>query len=434
MMRVLSKLYVPAGAAVIMLGLAKFHARQVGEYDLTQSTRFGWTCVYLGLIWLVAYGLGVPDHTDPRRGVRASVAAASIAPVAFAAVQLALGTALLPRFVIAASIPLLAAWFAVAGLVTRGSTRIASDRDRVLVIADGTDQDALAFNLGRPTRRAATMAKGITLDELPAAGGLDAVVESSGATLLVLGRRALLDDDLIHAASLLHGAGLRVRSLIGFYDDWIGKVPLGELERSMLLFDIGEIHRPAYTRLSRLLDVAAATVGCVALAAVTPFVVVGNLLANRGPLLYRQPRVGRNGQVFDILKFRSMTPGGTSEWTKLGDARVTRFGRLLRFSHLDELPQVINILRGDLSIVGPRPEQPRYVERLAESIPYYPLRHCIRPGLTGWAQVNYPYGATEQDAIEKLQYEFWYLRHQSLWLDVRILARTIRHVLGFQGR
>jgi lipopolysaccharide/colanic/teichoic acid biosynthesis glycosyltransferase len=433
-MRFLSKLLVPAGAAAIVFGLAKVHARQVGEYDLTQSARFGWTGVYVGLIWVVAYGIGVPDHDDPRRGVRASIAAAVVTPVTFAAIQLAIGTALIPRFVIATSIPLLAAWFAVAGLLTRSSTRVASERDRVLLIADGADQEAVAFNLGRPVRRVATLAKGITWDELPSAGGLSAAVESSSATLLVLGRRALLDDELIHAASLLHGSGLRVRSLIGFYDDWIGKVPLGELERSMLLFDIGEIHRPAYERFSRLFDVAVATVGCVALVLVTPFVTIGNLVANRGPLLYRQPRVGRNGAEFDIFKFRSMVPGGTSEWTAVGDARITRFGRFLRFSHLDELPQVMNIMRGELSIVGPRPEQPQYVARLSDTIPFYQLRHCIRPGLTGWAQVNYPYGATEQDAIEKLQYEFWYLRHQSMWLDLRILARTIRHVLGFQGR
>jgi lipopolysaccharide/colanic/teichoic acid biosynthesis glycosyltransferase len=123
-----------------------------------------------------------------------------------------------------------------------------------------------------------------------------------------------------------------------------------------------------------------------------------------------------------------------NEWTKADDSRITRFGKFLRLSHLDELPQVINILRGDLSIVGPRPEQPHYVEQLSKTIPYYQSRHLVRPGLTGWAQVNYPYGADEIDAFEKLQYEFWYLKHQSMWLDLRIIARTFRHVLGFKGR
>jgi lipopolysaccharide/colanic/teichoic acid biosynthesis glycosyltransferase len=130
-----------------------------------------------------------------------------------------------------------------------------------------------------------------------------------------------------------------------------------------------------------------------------------------------------------------MRPGdGPTEWTTEDDPRITRFGRVLRVTHVDELPQVWNMIRGDLSIVGPRPEQPRYVDELTEKIPFYGLRHLVRPGLTGWAQVKYPYGADEIDAMEKLQYEFYYLRHQSLTLDLRIIGRTIRHVLGREGR
>jgi lipopolysaccharide/colanic/teichoic acid biosynthesis glycosyltransferase len=124
----------------------------------------------------------------------------------------------------------------------------------------------------------------------------------------------------------------------------------------------------------------------------------------------------------------------TSAWTAENDPRITPFGAWLRRSHLDELPQVVNILRGDLSVVGPRPEQPRYVEELEAKIPFYGLRHLVRPGLTGWAQVKYPYGASEGDAMEKLQYEFFYLRHQGLALDLRITGRTLRSVLGRGGR
>jgi lipopolysaccharide/colanic/teichoic acid biosynthesis glycosyltransferase len=164
-------------------------------------------------------------------------------------------------------------------------------------------------------------------------------------------------------------------------------------------------------------------------------VLVGNLIANRGSLLYHQSRVGRNGRLFDILKFRTMRPGDAgSEWTHEHDTRVTPFGRWLRRTHVDELPQVLNILRGDLSTVGPRPEQPRYVEELIDKIPFYDLRHRVRPGLTGWAQVKYAYGSSDSDAMEKLQYEFFYLRHQSLSLDLRILGRTVRSVIGRRGR
>jgi lipopolysaccharide/colanic/teichoic acid biosynthesis glycosyltransferase len=155
-------------------------------------------------------------------------------------------------------------------------------------------------------------------------------------------------------------------------------------------------------------------------------------------LFYRQTRVGKGGEQFEILKFRTMTAGvgdsAPTEWTREDDPRITPFGRLLRRSHLDELPQVVNILRGDLAVVGPRPEQPRYVAELVEKLPFYDLRHLVRPGLTGWAQVKYGYAGDEADAMEKLQYEFYYLRRQSLRLDARIMGRTIRSVLGGEGR
>ena len=216
-------------------------------------------------------------------------------------------------------------------------------------------------------------------------------------------------------------------------------MPLSELERISLLFDIGELHRAQYGRIKRVLDTLGACVGLVALAVVTPAVWLGNRLGNKGPLVYRQLRVGKGGREFEILKFRTMRPSGAgtpggSEWTTEDDPRITRFGSWLRRTHVDELPQVLNILRGDLSVVGPRPEQPKYVKELEAKLPFYRLRHLVRPGLTGWAQVKYPYGANEADALEKLQYEFYYLRHQSLALDLRITGRTLRSVLGRGGR
>jgi lipopolysaccharide/colanic/teichoic acid biosynthesis glycosyltransferase len=181
-----------------------------------------------------------------------------------------------------------------------------------------------------------------------------------------------------------------------------------------------------------------AVIACAVLLVVAPLVALANAVANRGPLLYRQERVGRFGKPFSILKLRTMTPGGggalVDEWTRPDDPRITPFGRFLRRTHLDELPQVVNILRGDLSVVGPRPEQPGYVAELTEKLPFYGLRHLVRPGLTGWAQVLYGYAGDEADALEKLQYEFFYLRRQGLALDLRVVARTLRTVFGSQGR
>jgi len=210
---------------------------------------------------------------------------------------------------------------------------------------------------------------------------------------------------------------------------------VSELERMSLMFDVGELHRLRFGRVKRLVDVGAGVVGLLALVAIIPVVAVGDLIANRGPLLYRQPRIGRASREFQILKFRTMRPGAlATEWTAAGDSRVTPWGRVLRRTHIDELPQVINILRGEQSLVGPRPEQPRYVAELRDKIPFYDLRHLVRPGLTGWAQVKYAYGGSEADAFEKLQYEFYYLRHQSMVLDLRIIGRTIRSVVGRGGR
>jgi lipopolysaccharide/colanic/teichoic acid biosynthesis glycosyltransferase len=136
-----------------------------------------------------------------------------------------------------------------------------------------------------------------------------------------------------------------------------------------------------------------------------------------------------------MWKFRTMHGDTTgNEWTGTDDPRITSFGRVLRRSHLDELPQAINILRGDLSLVGPRPEQPHYVEQLTDKIPFYDIRHLVRPGLTGWAQVKFGYAGDERDALEKLQYDFFYLQRQTLGLDVRIVARTLRDITGGGGR
>jgi lipopolysaccharide/colanic/teichoic acid biosynthesis glycosyltransferase len=261
------------------------------------------------------------------------------------------------------------------------------------------------------------------------------LVEEKRGTLLVLDRQAQAMDDIVTQAAQLHSSGVRIRTLSLFYDGWLGRLPISELERIALLFDINEIHHPVYARVKRFLDVVLATFGMLLFAIAVPFVVVLDLFGNRGPLFFRQVRVGKDGKPFTIVKFRTMTPGrDESDWTRPDDPRLNAVGAMLRRLHVDELPQMWNVLRRELSIVGPRPEQPRYVQQLSEKIPFYDLRHLVRPGITGWAQVKYPYGADELDALEKLQYEFYYLRHQSIAFDLRILGRTLRQVVGRQGR
>ncbi len=267
--------------------------------------------------------------------------------------------------------------------------------------------------------------------------GLDLAqeAETARATVIVLDRDAQADEAVVAQAALLHGRGLRIRTLTVFYDEWLGKLPVAELERVSLMFDIQELHAPAYARTKRIIDLLSALVGLILLAVAIPIVWIADRLGNRGPLFFRQTRVGKGGRTFTILKFRTMPPERTqSEWTAVDDPRLGGLARWMRRLHIDELPQVINILRGELSLVGPRPEQPRYVAELAQKIPFYDVRHLVLPGVTGWAQVKFPYGASVQDALEKLQYEFYYLRHQGPVLDARILARTVRTLVALKGR
>ena len=161
------------------------------------------------------------------------------------------------------------------------------------------------------------------------------------------------------------------------------------------------------------------------------------VLESPGPALYRQERVGLGGRPFVLLKFRSMRvdaeTSGKAQWAVANDPRVTRIGSIIRKVRIDELPQLINVLRGDMSLVGPRPERPAFVDRFAEQIPFYPERHCVRPGITGWAQINYPYGASPQDARNKLSYDLYYVKNHGLFLDLLIVLQTFRVILFADG-
>ena len=357
------------------------------------------------------------------------------------AVQLVVGDALLPRFVVFGAVLVNAPIQVVANLMARDGRSREEGRDRVLLIADPTERERLIDDLRMELERAVTLSASMTRREaVPTPEQPTPLASRSaevGATVVVLDRVAQADERVITQAASLHERGVRIRTLEGFYAEWLGKLPVSELERASLFFDISELHDSRFARFKRLMDLAIAVPGALVLLLITPFVIAGNVFANRGPLLYRQVRLGRGGSEFTILKFRTMRTDGSDvpagSWTERDDPRVTPFGRLLRRTHLDELPQVINIAKGELSVVGPRPEQPRYVEELTGKLPFYNLRHLVRPGLTGWAQVKYGYAGNEQDALEKLQYEFFYLEHQNAAFDFRIMLRTFRSMLGGVG-
>ncbi len=234
-------------------------------------------------------------------------------------------------------------------------------------------------------------------------------------------------------------AGIEVIDIVSFLERETGRVRLDVLNPSWIIFGEGFRRDPVRQFTKRSFDVIAA----LALLLVTlPFIMLTMFAialedGPRGPYFYRQRRVGLDGKVFNVLKFRSMTVDAESDgrprWATSGDARVTRVGRLIRKVRIDELPQLFNVLRGDMSFVGPRPERPEFVSQFGESVPYYDERHCAKPGITGWAQLCYPYGASEKDAIEKLQYDLYYVKNHTLLFDLMILLQTVEVVVFGKG-
>jgi lipopolysaccharide/colanic/teichoic acid biosynthesis glycosyltransferase len=443
-MRRLRHLGIALAPIAVVLVLGELHAHLVGHYRFTGTQRFVWTAAYVVLLELSAYLTGMfDDQRSSLSATRSALGAALGGGIAISVLQLLLGSLLLPRAVVFGSALVLFGLYLAVGLSAQRDLRSGSGGDRVLGVLAPDEAMPLEADfrriLERPARVVGILGPGevaITSGTGPGSPGLllvDAGARTR-ATVVVLGREALADESIVAQAALLHGRGVRVRTLGLFYDEWFGKLPIADLERVSLMFDIQELHAPGYARLKRMVDLGAAVVGLATLVVIVPPVWVLDQVGNRGPLFFHQPRVGKGGEPFSILKFRTMPPAGGSEWTRESDSRIGVLGRWMRRLHVDEIPQAVNVLRGELSLVGPRPEQPRYVDELTEKIPFYDVRHLVLPGITGWAQVKFPYGASVEDALEKLQYEFFYLRHQGPMLDVRILARTVRTVLRAGGR
>ena len=231
-------------------------------------------------------------------------------------------------------------------------------------------------------------------------------------------------------------AGVRVEDASTTYERLTGKILLDDLKPSSLVFSDGFRASRLTRTVKRLLDLVLAAAGLVVTAPLMLLTALAIRLESPGAVLYTQDRVGESGLVFTLYKFRSMCPDaehGTPVWAGQNDRRVTRVGRYIRRARLDELPQLWNVLRGDMSFVGPRPERPYFVERLAAAVPYYVERHSVKPGVTGWAQVKYRYGSSVEDAIEKLRYDLYYIKHQSIVFDLTIALDTVKVILSGKG-
>ena len=231
--------------------------------------------------------------------------------------------------------------------------------------------------------------------------------------------------------------GVQVIDLATHFEKLLGQVHLEAVSAGWLIFGDGFKQGVVRSLVKRLLDVVGSAVLLLLAAPVMLLTAVLVFLESGLPIFYRQERVGLNGQTFNVIKFRSMRQDaekdGTPRWAGAGDARVTRVGKFIRKTRIDELPQLLCVLKGDMSLVGPRPERPYFVERLTQDIPYYALRHGVKPGLTGWAQVRYHYGASVKDAEQKLQYDLYYVKNHSWFLDLIVLFETVGVVLTGKG-
>ncbi len=233
--------------------------------------------------------------------------------------------------------------------------------------------------------------------------------------------------------------GIQVIDVSTFYERQLGKIKLDSLHPSNFIFADGFTQAVLKSSGKRVFDIVVSAFLFVLL---LPFMVLTALAIYiesgfQGPVIFRQVRVGLSGEDFEILKFRSMQvdaeKDGVAQWATSNDSRITKVGSFIRKTRLDELPQLLNVLRGDMSFVGPRPERPQFVSELAKTIEYYEMRHHVKPGITGWAQICYPYGASEEDAREKLQYDLYYLKNYSLFLDTTVLLQTVQVVLWSKG-
>jgi exopolysaccharide biosynthesis polyprenyl glycosylphosphotransferase len=251
--------------------------------------------------------------------------------------------------------------------------------------------------------------------------------------------RHAVSDELFAAMLACHEQGLRVTSMTAFYERVLGRVPVNSIGHH--LDDVIQMNDSAGYRLfrvaKRMLDLVMCVPLLLLLAAAIPLVALANALAAPGPLFYTQTRLGRGGKPFPIFKFRSMgtdaEKDGRAVWAQGSDARVTPVGRWLRRTRIDELPQCLNVLRGEMSMIGPRPERPEFVDALSAAIPFYRARHAVRPGVTGWAQVRFRYGSSVDDTRIKLEYDLYYVKHAGPLLDVQIMVRTAAIMLQMKG-
>lgn len=264
------------------------------------------------------------------------------------------------------------------------------------------------------------------------------LIKKNNISTVVLGGSLYHQDEML-TQTLYQCLPLKISfiDLASFYEEITNKIPISLIREIWFLENLMESKKNIYEGIKKILDFFLALILGIISLIFYPFIALMIKIGSKGPIFFKQIRIGQGGKSFLAIKFRSMFTSAEKfgpQWAKVNDPRTTRVGRFLRKTRLDELPQLWNIARGEMSFIGPRPERPEFVKELEQKIPYYQIRHLIKPGLTGWAQINFPYGASTEDALEKLQYELYYLKNRSLSLDLGIILKTIKIIIQREGR
>lgn len=372
-------------------------------------------------IYLLVFFLSNPDDQLPRRGVAGFIIAVALLTLIWRMIYISIFTT--PRFM-----------------------------RRVLVIGAGQSGTALT-QIIKQTWPPPFYLVGLIDDDpqkvgqsingFPVIGGSERlldVIELENITDLVFAISGELQASMFRAILQVEEHGVEVTTMPTVYEELLGRVPIFHLEADWILRSfVDQAHvNGLYELAKRLLDIAGGLIGVCVLILLFPLIALAVVLDSGFPIFFTQTRLGKRGQIFTIFKFRSMSQDSEADGivrvTQQNDERITLVGKVLRKTHLDELPQFINVLRGEMSLTGPRAERSELVEELQEKIPFYRARLLVKPGVTGWAQINFGYAATVEDTAIKLEYDLYYIKHRSFLMDVVILLRTFGTVVGFKGQ
>ncbi len=318
--------------------------------------------------------------------------------------------------------------------------------EKILVIGTGTTAGNVESLIRESSGKYAfagfikTPTDSVSIDRSKILGSFDdvvAIARQTRANIIVIAlteRRGNLVTEKLVTCKLM---GIKILDYPTFYERVTGKIPVEHINPGWLVQSQGFLITPFIRLLKKILDLIFSSILLILCLPIFPLIALAIRLDSPGPVFYFQKRVGLNGQLFTIYKFRSMQTqpddGANAAWASENDPRITRIGKLIRRARLDELPQLVNVLKGDMSFIGPRPEQPEFVDQISRVAPYYSQRHAVKPGITGWAQVMYPYGASIGDAVEKLRYDLYYINNLSLFLELYILFETVKIMLFRRG-